>query len=976
MKTILPLKQPLFLVFGLPAKVLVFVFLIVLCFSNSGYALATMSTSPKHADLFSTTINSINTVTSSPTNAASVQFTVTFGANVTGVGLGNFSLTTSGVTGASLASLTGTGKVYTVTVNTGTGDGSIGLNLENSTGIAPAVSTTLPFTGGTYTIDKTIPAVTTLYMVSSNTNQTVAVVGDVITLYFGSNEAIHSSAATIGGHPVTAENIGTNLFKASYTMTSADPDGRIHFTVNFTDLAGNNSGTYNDLAAGDDVEFSKSLPSASNVSFVSNNANTAKAIIGNKVTLSFTASEAINPPVVTIAGHSITPTNTGGNSYTANYTLVAADDAGNVTFDAALVDPVNSATTHITNVTTGDNVMFNNTPTLQSAGIIASLNTVPGTPSVSRLIKVSGFNLSAGIFIIPPTGFELSTDNINFSHSVTVGTGGIVPPTAVYIRLAATDLSGTYANDMIMSSPRATDLHLTAQSSTVAALLGTLSLSPGSLAPAFKTTTTSYSANVGGNILSMTVTPRNADGVASLKVNGTPVVSGMPSQSISLVTGANTINIAVTSQDNTLTKIYTVTVTKAPSNVATLASFTLSTGVLHPTFVPSTVNYVTTVPNSITSISVTPTTIEAHATVKVNSIAVTSSTASAAIPLTVGDNVITTVVTAENGTSVKTYTLTVTRKPSTNDDLAALKFSNGALTPAFTPGTTSYTKSVPNGVASVTLTPTTADTSATVTVNGGPVVSGTASAAIALNTGDNPIAIVVTAQSGDTKTYMLTVTRALSANANLSILKTSSGAVSPAFSTNTTDYTRAVGNAVTSITITPTAADANASITVNGLFVKSGNASESINLNVGDNTIPTVVTAQDGSTQKTYTIVATRATGQLGLADEDTAKPLFTGRTQTDEINVHQGVTPNGDRIDDFLVIDGINKYPDNRLTIMNRSGQLVFESKGYDNRTKVFDGHSSKTGAMQLPGTYFYSLDYTDKGVVKHKTGFIVIKY
>ncbi|MBB3059166.1 gliding motility-associated C-terminal domain-containing protein, partial [Mucilaginibacter gotjawali] len=94
------------------------------------------------------------------------------------------------------------------------------------------------------------------------------------------------------------------------------------------------------------------------------------------------------------------------------------------------------------------------------------------------------------------------------------------------------------------------------------------------------------------------------------------------------------------------------------------------------------------------------------------------------------------------------------------------------------------------------------------------------------------------------------------------------------------------------------------------------------------------------------------------------------------EIAVHQGLSPNGDGINDFLLIDGITQYPDNKLQIMNRSGQLVYEAKGYDNSTKVFDGHSNKNGALQLPGTYFYSLDVTANGVTQHKTGFIVLKY
>ena len=95
-----------------------------------------------------------------------------------------------------------------------------------------------------------------------------------------------------------------------------------------------------------------------------------------------------------------------------------------------------------------------------------------------------------------------------------------------------------------------------------------------------------------------------------------------------------------------------------------------------------------------------------------------------------------------------------------------------------------------------------------------------------------------------------------------------------------------------------------------------------------------------------------------------------------DGIIVHQGISPNGDGMNDYLVIDGISNYPDNKLTIMNRNGQLIYEAKGYDNSSRMFDGHSNKTGTLQLPGTYFYSLEYTVKGVAKHKTGFIVLKY
>jgi len=91
---------------------------------------------------------------------------------------------------------------------------------------------------------------------------------------------------------------------------------------------------------------------------------------------------------------------------------------------------------------------------------------------------------------------------------------------------------------------------------------------------------------------------------------------------------------------------------------------------------------------------------------------------------------------------------------------------------------------------------------------------------------------------------------------------------------------------------------------------------------------------------------------------------------------VHQGVSPNGDGINDFLQIDNITNYPDNKLMIMNRNGQLVYEASGYNNSSKVFDGHSSINRQMQLPGTYFYQLDYTVSGIIKHKTGFLILKY
>ncbi len=96
-------------------------------------------------------------------------------------------------------------------------------------------------------------------------------------------------------------------------------------------------------------------------------------------------------------------------------------------------------------------------------------------------------------------------------------------------------------------------------------------------------------------------------------------------------------------------------------------------------------------------------------------------------------------------------------------------------------------------------------------------------------------------------------------NANLSNLALSSGTLTPAFATATLAYTANVANSVVSITVTPTTADSNATIKVNGTTVASGSASGAIALTVGANTITTVVTAQDGVTFQTYSVLVTRA---------------------------------------------------------------------------------------------------------------------
>ena len=95
-----------------------------------------------------------------------------------------------------------------------------------------------------------------------------------------------------------------------------------------------------------------------------------------------------------------------------------------------------------------------------------------------------------------------------------------------------------------------------------------------------------------------------------------------------------------------------------------------------------------------------------------------------------------------------------------NAGLSVLTISEGTLTPVFDRATFTYSATVPNAFTSLTITPATADSGATVavTVNGGAAIT-TAPFTAALNVGANAIEVVVTAADSSTLTYRLTVTR-------------------------------------------------------------------------------------------------------------------------------------------------------------------------------------------------------------------------
>jgi gliding motility-associated-like protein len=68
----------------------------------------------------------------------------------------------------------------------------------------------------------------------------------------------------------------------------------------------------------------------------------------------------------------------------------------------------------------------------------------------------------------------------------------------------------------------------------------------------------------------------------------------------------------------------------------------------------------------------------------------------------------------------------------------------------------------------------------------------------------------------------------------------------------------------------------------------------------------------------------------------------------------YSGFSPNGDGINDKFVIEGIQKYPENRVLIFNRWGNLV-----YATRTQTESWNGFVAGKLAPAGRYSYKVSY-----------------
>ena len=807
-----------------------------------------------------------------------IEVTVTFNENVTVTGSPRLELTIgSSAKNAAYKSVNGSKVVFGYTVAVGDNDtdgiaiGSNKLTL-NGGSIRDAADNTVNLSHSAlsaqsgHKVDGIRPRITTFrgFIPSTFSNDGVHTVGEYISAYVRfSEEVIGIDVWTddsprlridVGGatryarfYPIPINDSRDERLRFMYTVVEGDLDlDGISVAANSVEL---NGGTIRDAAGNDAVLTHSAVPANDN-------------FIVDGV-----------PPTVS----SVTITSDPGDddTYGVGDTIEVT-----VTFSEAVDIPQWGFTENGMTVTRMPRLELNIGGVAKSAKTHEREN-ITGTAIVFRYTVQDGDNDSNGISI---SANKLTLNGGTIRDAISTSLSGGNPADLTHTAVAD---DADHKVDTTAGPPKSADATLYGLTLRGIRVLGH---DDSYFYSGFRPAVVNYTASVAYSLAQTTVTPTANHSGASyvIKLGGVTDADGV----VPLSVGSNVITIKVTAQDGETTKTYTVTVTRAapPSTDATLGYVRLSgidigAGLGEGADAQAQSSFTASVYNSVTQTTVTPTPNHSAASYLVKLGGVTD--ADGVIPLAVGSNVITIEVTAEDGQTTKTYTVTVNRATasapttgelSTDDphvNLRTVFYTHEYVFLAFgTPRNRGITGHVIQRYEH----------------DGDDFVSAGADGRTErlyfdfggydtywTYTEPEPgtlykwVVQLVNSQNATVIETSLTVrtppepgSTPLSSDATLSDL-TLSGIVfeatdlafiPPGFDDTVTSYVGSVANSVTQTTVTATTRHSSATYAVKLGGV--ADADGTVSLAVGSNVITIEVTAEDGETTRTYTVTVTR----------------------------------------------------------------------------------------------------------------------
>ncbi|MGZ3831922.1 MAG: beta-propeller fold lactonase family protein [Mucilaginibacter sp.] len=625
------------------------------------------------------------------------------------------------------------------------------------------------------------------------------------------------------------------------------------------------------------------------------------------------------------------------------------------------------------------------TPTIIATGTLTALTTIQGTASASTNFNVSGTNMTAGILVSPPPGFEVSLDNITFSSTVTVGASGSIASTPVYARLSASAGTGTYSGNLVLSSPAAANVN----EATVASTITSSSL---------QNQTITF-APIGAKTFGAADFDPGATASSGLAVNYTSsntAVATIVAGKIHIV-GAGTSNITGSQTGNASFNaaadiIQLLTVNKAAQTITFVAPSPVTYGTADITL--------TGTASSGLSVSYVSSN-TAVATIVNGKIHVVGAGAANITASQAGDGNFSAAADVLHVLTINKAAQTITFPALTSVTFGAADI-NPTATASSGLGVT-YSSNNP-AVATVV------NTHIHIVGVGTAVITASQAGDANFTAATNVTSLLTVNIASQTITFAPFGTKNISnpdfdpgatVSSGLAVIYTSSNT---AVATIVSSKIHIVGTGTSTITASQSGnANFSAAASVQQLLtvIKDAQTITFANLPskvIGDADFDPGASASSGlpvSYTSSNLAVATIVSGQVHIAgigsaditasqDGDATFAAAADVTQTltvaDIVHfvsvAHAVVTPNGDAINAILKFDGIIDFPDNKVVLVNANGVKIYEQSGYDNGARAFDGHSNITGMLLQQGTYFYMVEYNENGTTRRIKGYFIIKY
>ena len=609
------------------------------------------------------TITAVNNTTDAPNRTVTVAGAM---ANTQGMG---------SVTGATLT-ITDDDAAPTVTLSLS----SSTIDESGTSNFANVTATLSHTSSASTTITISVPT-STDYTVTTNKTLTVAAgsissTGTVVTIT-AANDNVNSGnkTVTVSGSAANTQGVGA---VSSVTLTIRDDEGPPLVTLVLSRTSINESGANNSATVTATLNRASTAATSITVSVSANSPAVAGDFTQTGTMLNIAAGATTSTGSVTIAA-------ANNNVDAANKTLTVSGSAtnsvgvtnpGNVSLTIADDDSTPTVTLALTSASISENGSTTVTATLSHPSSSATTLTITVAPVLPAV--AGDFSLGSNNTLTIAAGSTSSTGNVtisavdndadNLARSISVSataanTHGIAQPSAVTLTITDDDVP-----TLSFNSPSVTE----GATGSTATMTFTVSLSPASLvqvtvdyADAGTGTATAGAdyATITGSMLTFAAgeTSKSFD----VTVNGDESSEGPETVIVSLS------NASPSSALSSATATGTGTIVdddRVLSSNADLSSLTISEGELSPEFASGVTNYAVVVGGNIESLTVTPTVSDTLASgLTVNGNSVSSGSASGPVSLATGENTVSIVVTAEDGTQ-KTYAIAVTRTEETVAD--------------------------------------------------------------------------------------------------------------------------------------------------------------------------------------------------------------------------------------------------------------------------------------------------------------------